>query len=183
MNLSDKVLMELIKKKISETESIFLPNFYMHYNATGTKWEADLFQLTKNNFTIEYEVKVYRSDLKKDFLKTWWSYDKSTPKKHDCILNGMRSNRFYFVIPGEFTEDKKIMEIIPDKYGIITYELDRSGKYEMFKYYRKAKLLHKNKTKYREFVIKTLISKYNYLYIKYIKSQQKIIDMINRGAS
>lgn len=173
MKTADIVLMHLIKKMISKTESIFLPNFHMEYEETNTKWEADLFQLTKNDWTIEYEVKVSKADLRNDFNKNWWAYDKTTARKHDFVLHGYRSNRFYFVIPEDFTKDDKLMQIIPKEYGIITFNLDNK---EIFKTYRQAKILHRDKTIHRKFVVKTALSKYNFLYIKYINSQIELTE-------
>lgn len=171
MKTADIVLMQLIKKNIAQTSSIFLPNFHMYYLYHGIKWEADLFQLTKDDWAIEYEVKVSKADLKNDFNKAWWGNAKNAPKKHDFILNGELSNRFYFVIPEDFISDNKLMQIIPSKYGIITFNLNDK---EIFKTYRQAKVLHKNKTIYRDFVVRTALSKYNFLYIKYINSQIKL---------
>lgn len=174
MKLADKVLMELISKLINKTQSILLPNFHMKFANQGES-ESDLFQLTDNDWTIEYEIKTSKSDLKNDFDKTIW-FNHYIYKKHDVILSGNRTNRFYFVIPKEFTEDKRLMEFIPHKYGIITFDFEQKYKWEVFKYYRQAKVLHKNKTIYRDFVVSTALSKYNFLYIKYVKSQQRLME-------
>ena len=174
MKLADKVLMELISKMISKTQSIFLPNFHMKY--PNQSWsEVDLFQLTENDWTVEYEIKISKSDLRKDFDKVIW-FNHYACKKHDVMLSGDRCNRFYFVIPKIFVQDKNIMGIIPEKYGIITYDFEQKQKRNIFQYYRKAKILHKDKTVYRKFVINTALSKYNFLYIKYVKSQQRLME-------
>jgi len=132
--------------------------------------ESDVFQLTPNDWTIEYEIKTSIQDLKSDFNKTLW-YNHVVMPKHKLMLDGKRFNRFYFVIPIEFIKHN-VMNMIPNKYGIITYDLT-AEKQNIFKYYRKAKILHKNKITNRNYVINAVIKKYYFIYIKYIEQQIK----------
>ena len=186
MKLANLVTACLLKELNERTQSIILPNFHMVFEESNTKWECDLFQLTDTDWTIEYEVKTTKADLRNDFNKTWHNQIKTTPKKHDFIINGKRTNRFYFVIPESFIEDKELIESIPNKYGIIAYSAINPNNISegfAFRYYRKAGVLHKNKigtvrnVKQREFVEKTAIIKYNFLYIKYTRRETELLNL------
>lgn len=182
MKLANIVMANLINDLSERTFDLILPNFHMMFEDSGIKWECDLFQLTKNNWTIEYEVKVNKNDFKNDFNKSWWGNNKNTPKKHDFILNGNRTNRFYFVIPEQFLNDIELIKMVPKKYGIITFDLDKlknTYKIENFKYFRTAGVLHKEPTKYDRFVHKTALNKYKYLYMKLTRTEIELMEAKN----
>ena len=108
---------------------IAAPNTY----ALAYGFEADLLAVTKSGYSVEYEVKLTKSDFLNDGKKLT-SYSK-IPKYHK-LEQGKGPNRFYYVLPKNMVEE----HLIPSWAGIIY--LDNKQLYVS----RKAKLLHSKKT-------------------------------------
>jgi len=86
-------------------QNIIVPNVYCSIN--GLYYECDLVRLTNSNYATEIEIKVLKSDLKKDKEK-WHNH---------------RSNLFkylYFAVPVELSEFA--LSEIPEKAGLLSIE-------------------------------------------------------------
>jgi hypothetical protein len=111
-----KIEHELIHFLINSSYLAVIPNHY--YGG----YECDVFVCNKNLFTTEYEIKRSRADFNNDFKKNQtkysWNEDKTIVlnTKHQCIKEGKRTNRFYFVV------EKGINVEIPDYAGHIEFE-------------------------------------------------------------
>jgi hypothetical protein len=102
-------------------------------------WECDVFSVSQSGFTNEYEIKRTLSDYKNDFKKSdKWNAEL---KKHEQIEQGKRTNKFWYVIPEDWTIE------IPKHFGIYTYRY-QNGEVIFVTKKREAKIL--NRTKYRE---------------------------------
>lgn len=119
---------EMIKRK--------QPNLLYVGNYNFMKCRPDIIAIDKR-FSTEYELKAipygYRIDL--DFKH----------RKHELLLSGGLSNKFYFVLPEHPTKKLRYYDI-PEKYGIITYDYDWNSSRELdvsFNVFREAKLLHR----------------------------------------
>ena len=88
-------------RKLSANEKIICPNISW---GIGINHECDLFIVDKNNFVTEIEIKVSKSDLKKD-----------ATKGHKHASNKIKY--LYFAIPQEM-DRKDCLELIPDHAGI-----------------------------------------------------------------
>lgn len=123
VKLADKIKYELLVWCKSSAYDIVIPNYYMFND------EMDICRI-HNDYIFEYEIKVSRSDFKKDFIKGGYL------NKHKQIKEGKKANRFYFVVPADLLNKSEI----PEYCGLIYY-------YEQtncFKIIKTAKLLHKN---------------------------------------
>ena len=135
---------------ISNNHLAILPRFYIN------GFECDLFVINKNLYTTEYEIKTCKSDYEKDFTKE----NKRTgqlylpDKKHDVIKNGLRTNRFYFVLPSDLNVD------VPEYAGLIEYCV--KSNWYFFNIKKRAPFLHKNKTDVR--MIKKCLTKLTWKY-------------------
>ncbi len=108
-----------------------IPNYF--YNG----YECDLFTLNTKLYTAEYEIKRSKADYEKDFEKIRkWSFTGRT--KHEAIKQGLRTNRFYFVL------QKGLNVEIPDYAGLITFEEINGRAY--FERKKDAPLLHKKES-------------------------------------
>ena len=142
MKLADEINIELQKHLRGKQHEFVLPNFYFG------GFESDVFSVLRSGYTEEYEIKIAKSDFKKDFSKTEiaerrWNKElgkaetiRQGNKKHDLILQGKRTNRFYFVVPDGLIDVREI----PDHAGLIYF---KDGL--RFNYVKPAKLLHQNK--------------------------------------
>jgi hypothetical protein len=100
--------------------------------------EADVISISKTDYIYEYEIKISKSDFKKDFIK----------EKHNNIINEkytiqnkdgvfyLAPNCFYFVVP----ENLITIEEIPVYAGLIYF--NESG---IFTIIKKAPFIHKIK--------------------------------------
>ena len=100
--------------------------------------ECDVISISKSDYIYEYEIKISRTDFKKDFVK----------EKHSFIINEsftkvkggdtfyMVPNYFNFVVPSNLVS----IEEVPDYAGLIY--MNDIGKFEIIK---KPKLIHKTK--------------------------------------
>jgi len=132
MKLADKIQLALIPWCRGHAYDIIIPNYYFGM------YEMDLFRLLDSGYSVEYEIKVSRSDFKADFNKSFKSFSgKHDSVKHNDLQNGKRvCNRFFFVVPNGLIK----VDEVPDYCGLIYYH--PSGRLEMVK---NAKMLHKNK--------------------------------------
>lgn len=105
---------------------VVLPNYYYG------QYECDVFRITQSDYTIEYEIKISRSDYLADFKK-------DGGKKHLSLKVGdefKAPNRFFFVVPeGLITVDE-----LPSYAGLIYYY----GKNNI-SIVKAGKLIHKKK--------------------------------------
>ncbi len=100
--------------------------------------ECDVLSISKSNYIYEYEIKISKSDFKRDFLKS----------KHSNIINEkytkISKNEVVYLIPNYFTyvipKDIVPIEDIPIYAGLIYYNEDGS-----FTTIRKPKLIHDTK--------------------------------------
>jgi len=96
--------------------------------------EMDLAVLTKANILWEVEIKVSKSDWKKDLAKC---------KRY---AEGWNPQRFYYAVPESLVPDKKIPEWVPDWAGVICLsQRARDNKIIVSSHLRQSKLLHRNK--------------------------------------
>jgi hypothetical protein len=108
-------------------------NFCLN-NFTPPGWfECDVFELTRNGFFREYEIKVSRSDFKADKNKVQpretWAENKwvrlPDRNKHDELAKGSPKgpSRFYFVTPAGLIEPHEI----PQWAGLMQWRENDSG--------------------------------------------------------
>lgn len=100
--------------------SLVIPNYTPH-----NWWECDVYELTKNGFMREYEIKLSRSDYQADCSKVREKWEimegcwqrKPTDTKHNLIARGCPAgpSRFHFVTPAGLLK----LEEIPDWAGLI----------------------------------------------------------------
>lgn len=117
-------------------------------------WECDVLAITKSGYSVEYEIKLSRSDFLADASKSWYEhngrrYRKSDLRfingeptevfKHDLLKEGKGPNRFVYVMPRGLVE----LEEIPDHAGVVFFNPD-SGHQQMYSK-RKAPRLHGDK--------------------------------------
>lgn len=109
-----------------------------HFTGSGLS-ECDVISISKSNYIYEYEVKISRSDYKKDFIK----------EKHSLILNEKYTMTSYkgdliYLLPNYFSfvtfKDLIRIDEIPDYAGLIY--INEDSKFEVVK---KPSLLHKIK--------------------------------------
>jgi hypothetical protein len=100
--------------------------------------ECDVISISKSDYIYEYEIKISRSDYKKDFIK----------EKHTLIINEKftqsRKGELEYLLPNYFTfvtiKDLIQVEEVPDYAGLIYINDDLS-----FEVIKKPKLLHNTK--------------------------------------
>lgn len=96
-------------------------------------WECDMWRLTKNGYTDEFEIKLSVSDFKADFGKVDSSrmrynevtthFEECAPRvKHELLKSSAEGpNRFWFVLPEEIAAKVEIPAyaglIIPTRHG------------------------------------------------------------------
>ena len=91
-------------------------------------WEIDVLSMNKNDYLIEYEIKITRSDFKADSKKKKWEW-------YEKRVETMISNYFYYVCPKDLIKENEI----PVFAGLIY--VTQSG----IEIIKKAQLLHKKK--------------------------------------
>lgn len=87
-------------------QSIIIPNKKI------TFWEADILIITKADILYEYEIKISRTDFKKD--------TKDKKQKHHCLQKGIGliPNYFYYCCPAELIKEQEI----PEYSGLIYFK-------------------------------------------------------------
>jgi len=93
----------------------------------GRWWECDLIRVTPAGYWYEYEVKLTKSDFKRDAEKYscvriqtpggWWRYSNQQEYKHDLLTaNDPRGpKQFWFAFPAELIP----MEQVPEWAGVV----------------------------------------------------------------
>lgn len=166
MKLANLVISSLLKQlRLNCKNDIILPNMYYKKH-----FECDLFQLKTSGYTHEFEVKITKADLRKDFAKRECSWDEKSLLKHDLILSGKRTNYFSFVFPKNFLEDEEIIKIIPKEYGIYFFEI-KNNVIDYIVNFRPEKTLHKNKMSFedKEILLKNIYYRYDSIRLNYIE--------------
>lgn len=118
---------------------IVVPNF------TPTNWwECDVWSVSKNGYSTEYEIKISRADFKKDAEKERRlrrGRELVTEKKHDILqecIDGEGHTHppkfFYYVTPPDLIQEDEI----PDFAGLIT----KHGR--TFSTVKRAPILHRD---------------------------------------
>lgn len=141
-------------------QSFILPNY-----TPGSWFECDLFQVTKAELFVEYEIKISRHDYQADASKakekmTWkpadnhagGQFERTTgPTKHQQLdaAKPPAPNRFYFVFPATLYESEPMH--IPAWAGVIIVSRNPSKPNSCHPWHfasdiiKKAPLLHKAK--------------------------------------
>jgi hypothetical protein len=114
---------------------------YMGTNTQALYHEADFLAIARSGYMTECEIKISRSDFKKDFIKT----DKHTRL---CQGNVACANYFYFACPADLIHPSEI----PAYAGLLW--IDRRGGVHVIK---SAPVIHKNKPD-KDLIIKILRS-------------------------
>ena len=99
--------------------------------------ECDVISVSKSDYIYEYEIKISKSDFKRDFIKEKHTYmlnEKSTFKRKGEIFY-RTTNYFYFVTPSDLVS----IDDVPDYAGLIYFNGDS------FEIVKKPKLLHDTK--------------------------------------
>jgi hypothetical protein len=116
---------------IEKTGDKVFPNVYIGC------FEADIMELTKSGYAVEYEVKITRADFHND-AKKQKVYATQPPKsKYEILQEGKRVNRFYYIVPeGLITESE-----IPEFAGLIYARIRKVSYYSFEKgHYEKEKM-------------------------------------------
>jgi hypothetical protein len=115
-------------------------------------FEADIMELTKSGYAVEYEVKITRSDFLNDAKKQKF-YETQPPKsKYEILQEDKRVNRFYYIVPEGLIAEPEIPEfagLIYARKGVVgCYSLEK-GHYDkekiFFRTVKAAPLLTKEK--------------------------------------
>ena len=95
---------------------------------TPKDWfECDLFELTAAGYTVEYEIKISRSDFRADAAKELRRYNWATgthdvKHKHTKLADGTCfPNRFYYAVPEGLIK----LEEVPAWAGLIEFRPNR----------------------------------------------------------
>lgn len=103
-------------------------------NSGVVSHECDVVVVTNSYYLIEFELKISKSDLKKDFQKK---------HSHECD----NIKKTFYVIP-EKLED--CIELIPERFGIIIVnkkiQIDKSGKIPLEKTYYPLRIIREAQT-------------------------------------
>lgn len=110
-------------------------------------WESDFFILQRNNFCVEFEIKISKSDFKADFnkedkhifLKTGIVTKKKYVSNQLQLIqtkSNHRPNKFYYVTPHGLLN----IDDIPEYSGLI--EIDKWDRINLIK---KAPFIHKER--------------------------------------
>lgn len=119
---------------------VVIPNFFLG------DYECDMVKFHDSGLISEYEIKISRSDYRKDFTKK-----KNGKYKHKELASGLLpTNKYYFVVPKDMVK----IDEVPTYAGLIY--ITPSGSTSVVK---PAPFLHKNKymdsiEKYKKLVVK-----------------------------
>ena len=158
-----KITSKFIKKSLFYYYRFIKGNIYL---ATECINYSDFVIVNSKSFT-EIEIKIDKSDLKKDSLKP----------KHKVYETGKDSrkyttpNYFYFCVPKELKEEAlKVSEKLNNKYGVIVCYNDKNMG-ENLKIVKKAYKLHKNIPTQSLFIeiVKRMSSEIANLYLKIVR--------------
>src|SRR5699024_7195503 len=104
-------------------------------------FELDILSVTKSGYATGVEIKVSKSDLKRDLKKRHWElYNNSRLENVEMYrkLYFGKLKYFYYAVPPELIEDAENQ--IPDWCGILT-----TGKWRKIKEHRKPEFLYNYK--------------------------------------
>jgi len=123
---------------VKRSHKCVIPNLYL-----PDWWEADIYAITSSNYGVEIEVKVSRSDFKKDFTK-----QNSGIYKHDLLKSGnlpIAISKYYFACPKNLISVDEVPEYA-GLYYITCYE-DSLTKKQMLSCseVKRGKIIKKNK--------------------------------------
>ncbi len=124
-----KITRAMIKDLQARGNYLAVANVYLYI------WESDIFNVTKSDYAIEFEIKVSRSDFFADFNKI----DKHKNLEDQFISKSFKynsPNKFYYVVPDGLID----VDEVPNYAGLIVY-----NKYKCFKTIKNAPFLHKEK--------------------------------------
>lgn len=153
---------------------------YLARNIFVFDWESDYFLINKRGYTTEIEIKISKSDFKRDFEKV---AKHSTIKTGSCTKEtwgglktidskGRRPNRFYYCMPDGLVPESEI----PEYAGLIYIKKDSY----IDKYYvtiiKDAPLIHKEKFNYD----KILMVKFYYYWKNSIREIEKLTKKLNK---
>jgi hypothetical protein len=134
---------------IEKSANKVFPNVYIGC------FEADIIELTKSGYAVEYEVKITRADFRNDAKKQKKQdvYAIQPPKsKYEILQEGKRVNRFYYIVPEGLIAENEIPEfagLIYARKGVIGYYSIEKGFYDkeniFFRTIKTAPILAKEK--------------------------------------
>ena len=156
-SLMSKLNISLAKFIVSKPYDVIIRNWHIF------PYELDLIRIIPSGSFYEYEIKISRSDFLVDFRKGF-----KKRNKHNDLINGLLTpNYFTFVLKkGIYNLDE-----IPEKFGIIEFEEQESGRLSIITI-RNAKKLHKRKFDNWKLVANKLANRdnnqRNQSYFKYI---------------
>jgi hypothetical protein len=115
-------------------------------------FEADIIELTKSGYAIEYEVKITRADFRNDVKKQDF-YGTYPPKsKYEILKEAKRVTRFYYIVPEGLIAETDVPEfagLIYARKGVSGYCSLEKGNYTkeriFFRIVKIAPLLTKEK--------------------------------------
>jgi hypothetical protein len=116
---------------VEKTANKVFPNVYIGC------FEADIIELTKSGYALEYEVKITRADFRNDIKKQKVYVIQPPKSKYEILQEAKRVNRFYYIVP-----EGLIAEIeIPEFAGLIYARKRKVGYYSSEKgHYDKEKI-------------------------------------------
>ena len=130
--MTTKELEYAINKHYLESSKIITTNITK--NSGIVSHECDVIVVTKSYYLLEFELKISKADLKKDFQKK---------HSHECD----NIKKTFYVIPEEL---KDCIELIPERFGIIIVnkktKIDRSGKIPLEKTYYPLRFIREAQT-------------------------------------
>lgn len=127
-NLQNRIQKSLLGWAKGGYNDVVLPNFFYGHN------ECDVFKITGNDYIVEYEIKISRSDFFADLKKI-----NREGLKHDSLATGEGKycpNRFFYVVP----ENLIALDEVPKYAGLLYF--DGAA---FFTVARNARMLHKRK--------------------------------------
>lgn len=102
-----------IMREFNYRQNLIVPNITSMYDVLD--FETDMLVLTKANLAYGFEIKISKSDLKKDFEKI----------QHKNINYFRKFKYFYYAIPSELVEYAQT--IIPSHFGIWALDINERG--------------------------------------------------------
>lgn len=130
--MTTKELEYAINKHYSESSKIITTN--LTKNSAVVSHECDVVVVTKSYYLLEFELKITKSDLKKDFQKK---------HSHECD----NIKKTFFVVPKELED---CIELIPERFGVIIVNkktrIDKSGKIPLEKTYYPLRIIREAQT-------------------------------------
>jgi hypothetical protein len=131
---------------VEKTSNKVFPNVYIGC------FEADIMELTKSGYAVEYEVKITRADFWNDAKKQKIYAAQPPESKYRILQEAKRVNRFYYIVPEGLIAETEIPEfagLIYARKGVVGYYSLEKGYYDkekiFFRTVKSAPLLTKEK--------------------------------------